>query len=376
MPKTSDKMKQAITVKTRITDNPKILENTMEKYSQAIQYCMDIAWDKGIHTHNDIQKTCYYEIRKKYGLQSQLAINATKQASEIMKKAETKPKVKKYMTIRYNFPRSATVNKEWGVLSLATINGRKKFEITIPEYFEKYLDWEVKESNLIRDSLGRIFFYFVFSKEIKIKENPDGKTVGIDLGINKLAVTSNGEFYGTEMKKKRKKWDKLVAELQSKGTHKAHKRLEAKGFWWKRLMIWKNHNISRKIVDSLSNEDVIVMEDLANIRKTLKYNKWVHRWAFRQLQTFIEYKANLKGIKTVYIINPKYTSQECSKCGSKKTNRNNGFFECQECGYKLDADLNASRNIAQRYKRDNGLAGNCKLALGSGENDSDAKQLR
>lgn len=33
------------------------------------------------------------------------------------------------------------------------------------------------------------------------------------------------------------------------------------------------------------------MEDLSYIRKTAKYNKWVHKWAFRQLQQFIEYKA-------------------------------------------------------------------------------------
>jgi len=112
-------------------------------------------------------------------------------------------------------------------------------------------------------------------------------------------------------------------------------------------MAWTNHTISKSIVSS--NPSVIVMEDLSNIRRTARYNKWVHKWAFRQLQSFIDYKASRTGIRVVYL-NPAYTSKECSVCHNELV-RHSGFVGCSHCGFSLSADLNASRNIAQRYMR-------------------------
>jgi len=118
---------------------------------------------------------------------------------------------------------------------------------------------------------------------------------------------------------------------------------------WSRFMAWTNHNISKRIVDSVSDGSTIVMEDLSNIRKTARWNKWVHKWAFRQLQNFVEYKAIRKGCRVVYV-NPAYTSKECSVCHNELT-RHSGFVVCSHCGFSLSVDLNASYNIAQRYKR-------------------------
>ncbi|WP_297216731.1 zinc ribbon domain-containing protein, partial [Thermoplasma sp.] len=45
-------------------------------------------------------------------------------------------------------------------------------------------------------------------------------------------------------------------------------------------------------------------------------------------------------------VNPKYTSQKCSICGyTDKNNRHGSVFRCNNCGFELHADLNASRNI-------------------------------
>lgn len=364
-------MKQTITAKIKVTEESEPLSRTMKNYRKAIQYCIDKAWENKLYTHNDIREECYYDIREEHNLQAQLAINATKHASEMIKKAKSKPEVKND-AIRYNFPRSASVSGEWDELSLATIDGRKKFDIKIPDCYEKYLDWEVRESTLIRKN-GDFYFCFVFTKEIDVTPSSrDGlEVLGIDLGVNKVAVTSDGDFYGTDVKEKRRKRDELVAEIQSKGTHEAHKRLEEFGSRWKRFMDWKNHNISRDIVNKLEKGDVIVMEDLSYIRKTASYNEWVHKWSFRDLRKKIEYKASLKGIRVVFI-NPKNTSKECSNCGHiSEKNKKGDFFECERCGFSLDRDLNASRNIAQRYMRNMGLRVACKPAHDSGDDDSE-----
>ncbi len=71
------------------------------------------------------------------------------------------------------------------------------------------------------------------------------------------------------------------------------------------------------------------------------------RWTYYDLQKKIEEKAAPLGIAVVYV-NPQYTSQRCSKCGyiAKKNRIDQETFKCQKCGFELNADLNAARNIA------------------------------
>jgi transposase len=96
------------------------------------------------------------------------------------------------------------------------------------------------------------------------------------------------------------------------------------------------------------NRVALHRQDLTHIRERIKAGKRIrtrlHRWAFRQLQTFIEYKARAVGIAVEYV-NPAYTSQTCSACGALGE-RVRHRFECS-CGLRAHADLNASRNLAQ-----------------------------
>jgi putative transposase len=74
-------------------------------------------------------------------------------------------------------------------------------------------------------------------------------------------------------------------------------------------------------------------------------------WSFAQLRSIIEYKAATIG-KKVVAIDPRYTSP-CSRCGfKKKENRSGRTFKCKSCGFQIDADLNASRNIATFSRSD------------------------
>jgi putative transposase len=172
--------------------------------------------------------------------------------------------------------------------------------------------------------------------------------------VNTLAVTSDGDFFGS-VKQQRVRWERLVAELQFKGTRAAKRKLQEASGAWKRCMTWVNHHVSKRIVEKPSEGDVLVMEDLTSIRQTAKYNRWVHTWAFRELQLFLEYTATLKGVRVVYV-RPQYTSQECNRCHSRHTSRHRGFFECHTCGHTLNSDLNGARNIVRRYRRITGLS--------------------
>ena len=324
---------RSIPIKLKVNE---VILKTIESYKQGLQFCVDKAWDMRIRNNIKLHPFVYQDLRT-LGLPAQLSIACIKQACGMVKKAKNKPFIKR-ASIRYNKPRSFSFKNN--ILSISIIKGRVKIPIKIPDYALKYFDWKIVESLLRIDNKNRCFFIFTFSQDKSIPQtsNQHCEVLGVDLGVNKLAVTSKKQFFGKNIKGLRIKHDKLIAQLQSKCTKSAKRRLKSLSGRWKRLMRLENHNISKKIVDGLNSGDVVVMEDLSGIRRTAKYNKWVHKWAFSQLQKFIEYKALAKGIRIVYI-NPKHTSKTCSRCGSLNTKRHSGFFECLCCGYHCDSDL-------------------------------------
>ena len=112
-----------------------------------------------------------------------------------------------------------------------------------------------------------------------------------------------------------------------------------------------NHQISKHIVETAQTQGCgIALEELEGIRR--RTNQQLrrsqrglhHSWAFHQLRTFIEYKAQRAGVKVVPV-KAAYTSQMCSCChhiGQRSGER----FKCANCGVAMDADVNGARNIA------------------------------
>ena len=123
-------------------------------------------------------------------------------------------------------------------------------------------------------------------------------------------------------------------------------------------MLWNsendlNHKLSNEMVNIAKKQKAnIAFEKLKNIRKTAKVSRnfryFLNSWQFYTLQSFVEYKSMIEGIKTVYV-DPKYTSQMCSNC--KKINKcNSKKYVCNTCGLQIHRDENASYNIANRGK--------------------------
>ena len=201
-------------------------------------------------------------------------------------------------------------------------------------------------------------WFFAVTVNVENKENNKSNIMGIDIGLKQLVVASiqnpdgdeiNRQFHsGNQAGFMRKKYRSLRRKLgQAKKVNAIEKINDKEQRWMTDL----NHKISRQLINLAVQEQVgtIVMENLENIRQTAqslnRADRNLHSWTFYQLQNFIEYKAKLAGIKVEYV-DPKHTSQCCSKCGQiKKSNRKGNLYSC-ECGNHIHADLNASRNIA------------------------------
>ena len=81
----------------------------------------------------------------------------------------------------------------------------------------------------------------------------------------------------------------------------------------------------------------IAIEELTGIRGRTRFRKkqraQMSGWAFHQLRTFIEYKAELVGVHVIKI-DPRNTSRTCNKCGhcDKANRKSQSQFVCQSCG--------------------------------------------
>jgi IS605 OrfB family transposase len=143
----------------------------------------------------------------------------------------------------------------------------------------------------------------------------------------------------------------LRRRLQSNGSRSANQKLRQVSGKEARRVRHLNHDTSKAMVEAAKRIGVakIVLEDLAHLRSRIKAGKRVrarlHRWAFQQLQAFVEYKAKAAGIAVEYV-DPAYTSRTCSACG-RLGSRIRHRFVCAPCGLRAHSDVNASRNLAR-----------------------------
>ncbi len=195
-------------------------------------------------------------------------------------------------------------------------------------------------------------FYVCLSCEVPKRTNVSktNKSVGVDVGISHLAVTSDGEFFDnpTHLKyaERRLKQLKRDVDKKKKGSNRRKKAVMLLSKWHEHIANKRKdtaHKISHKLVKEY---DYIVFEDL-NIQGMAKNHslaKSIADSAWNQLIQFTSYKAENAG-KQVKCVDPYNTSQMCFNCKKivKKT-LTQRVHECP-CGYKEHRDINAAKNI-------------------------------
>ncbi len=385
-------VKRTIPVKLDVPDERRAdLHQTIQQFNTAANYTVTHSRDDDgdlILNKSTIHDEVYHDIRDETDLPANLVIRAYSKAVEAMKstvadweKGNSRPLPSFDEPSAVYDKRTLTINDEYATLS--TVNGRVEADFVLGEYQRSYLeddDYERRMGTLhYRESENAFYLHVVVQKEV---EQRDGERVlGVDLNLKNVAVTSTGSFYdGGELLWGQNHYFRVRRSLQDKGTRSARQALRRLSGRENRFVLNRLHNISRGIVEEAlrHNCSYIAVEDLAHIRERMdahddQLKRQMHNWAFRELQDQIEYKAAEYGIR-VEQVNPAFSSQTCSKCGHQSgTNRDSetGWFACNECGYEVDGDYNAAKNVGLRLvalpegKRPSGL-GNGQLALKSG----------
>jgi IS605 OrfB family transposase len=223
--------------------------------------------------------------------------------------------------------------------------------LDIGDYQRKLLE-NVRPTHAVLVYRDKTFFLHI-TIEKQIPEPKGSNPVGVDIGMKNLLVASNGfKAKGGEILAKRRHFRELRSSLQRKGTASAKRRLKRLSGRERRYVNTALHQVSRAFVNTLREGDIVVMEKLTGICNSVKYrrsqNGDFHSWAFRKLQSFIEYKALERGIPVVYV-EPKNTSITCPRCGciSKANRQSQSLFRCTRCGFQHNADYVASLNLSR-----------------------------
>ena len=349
-------MKQVTTVACKLKVPVKFvaeIDKTLEVFAAACEW-VNQNTPPELTNKAKMQKLVYGDVRLRFGLSSNLAIQALRRVCGNRKTARLKKaNVRKFSPTSVSYDARIFSFREVDYsVSVKLLKNRVRFDLDIGNY-------QTPEP--------------ITTKEV----------LGVDLGRTDIAYTSDGENWnGQQLGKIRNKYAYLRKVLQKKaslGTRSSRrrcrqllKRLSGKE---KRFQKHSNHEISRQLVNNaVASSQAISLEDLTGIRERTNQqprNKQERRksnnWAFYQLRQFLAYKCLLAGVPLIFV-NPAYTSKSCHKC-LHIGNRNGKTFRCVNpgCNWKGDPDYNGAKNIAAlglsiSQPRGSGLA--CRVSFG------------
>jgi len=212
--------------------------------------------------------------------------------------------------------------------------------IQIPIRSTPYLKDTLQKTVICRKQQKGWVFQFTEKTPDLVLDGSKGK-IGLDVGLNCLAATSDGRIYGNTFKPKfDKTWNqvkKLRSNRQRQGLKENSPRLSKLEQKLTGQTKTATGTVSNKLVKSFPGH-TFVIEDL-----DLRGCRGQKRFAYRALHHNLETKAVIK------VVNPAYTSQECPSCGHVAHGNRKGInFCCTGCGRKGHADWVGSFNLLRR----------------------------
>lgn len=264
--------------------------------------------------------------------------------NQIIRKYQKNKKIKKVKSVNLIVPVCSTVKYpsvvyENNILNIIPL--KMKLKWIIPK------NVEIVKINQVE--LNEKYAYVCVSVK-KLENKNYNKIIGIDLNIKHNLVTVGSksqnicEYLGKGHIMRRVKYKHMRSRWQKQ---KKESKVKEMGNKENRIMSDLNNKICKEIIDiAIENQSNITFEKLTNIRNVKsnrRFRYFLHSWAFYDLQMKVVNKSKLLGLKT-YFINPRYTSQDCSRCGSRYKTTSKKYI-CKTCNLIIHRDKNACFNI-------------------------------
>lgn len=356
-----------ITAKIQIYVSDKQAESlkiTANAYRKACNWLSKYIFETKTLNQVKLNNLYYKQLRKLFELKSQMAQSVMK--TVITRYKSAKSNGNEWSLIEFKLPEYDFVwNRDYSLtqnqFSLNTLDGRLRLNYE-RKAMKKYFNgtWKFGTAKLV-NKYNKWFLHIPMTKDFPESDHINvNNIVGIDLGINFLATTYDSQgkttFYsGKIVKHKRGAFKATRKQLQKKQTPSARKKLKQMGSRENCYVTDVNHRITKALIDKYPKGTIFVLEDLKGVRsateKVRVKNRYISvSWAFYQFRQMLEYKAKMNGQKVI-IVDPKYTSQTCPKCGHvEKVNRNKKLhtFKCKNCQYQSNDDRIGAMNLHRK----------------------------
>ena len=241
-----------------------------------------------------------------------------------------------------------SLNRDTDSIRLEKIGKVKAVIDRYPAENCKYLSVTVS-----KDKCGAFFASVLVQEEVKNKFKPTGLSVGVDLGLKELAITSDGQTFENP------KWfRKSQAKLKKAQRHLSKKKSGSSRHVKCKLKVarihrkisnqrkWYLHQVSHELT---RDYDVIAFEDLAvkNMVKNRKLAKSISDAGWSTLVQFTSYKASWRSKTVINCGRFEPSSKTCSECNHVLDTLTLDVREwaCPSCGSHHNRDVNAAKNI-------------------------------
>lgn len=264
------------------------------------------------------------------------------------------PKFKSKKTSRSSFTSNQSIKIKNNKLNW--FKQKIKFR-TSKKYNQSLILNKIKQCTFIKEKDGT-WFASCLIKDNNLKELPfKTKKIGIDLGLTHFITTSEGEFinipnFFKNSEHKLKKIQRKFSKSKKGGENRKKLRIKLAKHY-KKVYNQKQHffhQISNKLI--FENQEIHIENlKVKNMLKNKKLSKAIVGASWTMFKNILKYKClwynrNLIELDTYFP-----SSKLCSNCGNKKKELklSNRIYNCENCGFSCDRDINAAKNLVNSY---------------------------
>jgi putative transposase len=212
-----------------------------------------------------------------------------------------------------------------------------------------YQPKQIKRVRIVNRADG---YYVQFCIDAARKEDQTlaGSMIGLDVGLESFYTDSKGVKVAAPkfLRKSEKRLKRAQRKVSRKAKGSANRRKAVRGLARQHLKVSRQRKdfVVKTARCVIQSNDLIVYENLQvrNLVKNHCLAKSIHDAGWYQFRNWLEYFGKVFG-KITIAVNPAYTSQKCSGCGTIVRKALSTRTHTCQCGCVLDRDENAAINI-------------------------------